>query len=590
MALRLNSFRFLKRLNVPTTQADRQGIERVLGAARFFSVLVSLLAVYLYPTEPPSYSTAAGILLTLWVVYSGSVLLWLRYRPVSPEGVLFLHVMDILWPTVIMSVTEGPHSPFFGFFVAALIGAAFRWGFPEAVMTSALGLGVLGVQAFLIKHGDKITWGLEGDFEANRFIIRCSYLLTVGLLIGYLAEGEKEKRAESALINRVLSHIRVEQGLAQSMQATVQEYLRTFDSRRAFIVLQNISLDRLFLWQVSSENEVRTFYREVASRDFDRYLLSSEPRTFFACREFESVIFKAVDEGEFKQRTRSEMPALPFYTSDFKSLLSTWFSLDEEWRGRLVLIDARVGRGAERELRFAEDLLRRCAPAINGVYLLRRLRTRAGAMERARVARDLHDGAIQSLISVEMQVDVLRRNAERAASPMFADLQHVQKLLQDEVLNLRELMQQLRPADMSPQQFLDFMADTVDRFRRDTGISASFVSDLQDVEMSSNSCREMGRILQEALVNIRKHSGADNVLVRFGRENGTWKLVVDDNGRGFDFNGRLNLQELNNARKGPTVIKERVRTIGGDILIDSVPGRGARLEVTLTQKGHGAHG
>ena len=232
----------------------------------------------------------------------------------------------------------------------------------------------------------------------------------------------------------------------------------------------------------------------------------------------------------------------------------------------------------------------RIVPAIYSVYLVRRLRSRAGAVERARVARDLHDGAIQSLISVEMQVDVLRRSAEREQSPMAANLQHVQKLLQGEVLNLRELMQHLRPVDMGPQQFLEFMADTVDRFQRDTGVSASFVSDLQDVELGPHVCRELARILQEALVNVRKHSGADNVLVRFARENGTWKLVVDDNGRGFDFIGRLSLRELDSAHKGPIVIKERVRTIGGDICIDSLPGRGARLEVTLKQKGRAVHG
>ena len=58
-----------------------------------------------------------------------------------------------------------------------------------------------------------------------------------------------------------------------------------------------------------------------------------------------------------------------------------------------------------------QELVRQVGPAVYNVYLLRRLRMRAGALERARFARELHDGAVQSLIAVEMQVDVLKRQA-----------------------------------------------------------------------------------------------------------------------------------------------------------------------------------
>jgi len=96
--------------------------------------------------------------------------------------------------------------------------------------------------------------------------------------------------------------------------------------------------------------------------------------------------------------------------------------------------------------------------------------------------------------------------APRSWSPELTELQH---LLRREVLNLRELMQQMRPVDLIPEQLLDYIADTVDRFRRDTGIEASFVSDMQDVDLSPHICRELVRIVQEGLVNIRKHSQAN---------------------------------------------------------------------------------
>jgi two-component system sensor histidine kinase DegS len=92
--------------------------------------------------------------------------------------------------------------------------------------------------------------------------------------------------------------------------------------------------------------------------------------------------------------------------------------------------------------------------------------------------------------------------------------------------------------------------------------------------------------VREALVNVRKHSGARNVLVRFAAKDGYWQLLVDDDGRGFDFSGRLNHAELEAERKGPTIMMERVRSIGGEPAIESSPGRDARLEIRVPQIGH----
>jgi len=205
---------------------------------------------------------------------------------------------------------------------------------------------------------------------------------------------------------------------------------------------------------------------------------------------------------------------------------------------------------------------------------------KAKAMDRALVARELHDGAIQSLIGLEVQVDVLRRQVGEAP-PLAGELGRIQYILRQEVLNLRELMQQMKPPDIDPRRLPDFLAEAVDRFRRDTGISASFVSDLREIALSPRIGIELARIAQEALVNVRRHSGAANVIVRLSVENGAGRLVVDDDGRGFDFTGRLTQEDLDAARKGPVIIKERVRSIGGTLAIESTPGRGARLEITF---------
>jgi len=235
-------------------------------------------------------------------------------------------------------------------------------------------------------------------------------------------------------------------------------------------------------------------------------------------------------------------------------------------------------------LRFLHGLVQEVGPAVYSVYRLRRLRSRAVSMERARIARELHDGVIQTLIGIEMEVAVLRRQAAVDPVRMADELRRIHGRLREEILNVRDLIQRIKPIELNGRQFLDSLAQIVDRFRHETGISATFVSEFQEITLPQHLAREVARIIQEALVNVRKHSRARSVVVRFAAEDGLWKLVIEDDGRGFEFSGRLSQAELDTSRRGPLVLKERVRSIGGELAIESVPGHGARLEIALPQK------
>ena len=201
-------------------------------------------------------------------------------------------------------------------------------------------------------------------------------------------------------------------------------------------------------------------------------------------------------------------------TPILQSVVAVSFVFGGEWRGRVFVFDPSWQGDTQEELRFLLDLFRQVGPAVYNVYLLHRLRRRAGAAERARFARELHDGAVQSLIAVEMQVDVLRRQAETTPAVVGGELGRIQGLLREEVLKLRELMQQMKSIDVDARRFLSLVTDTVERFERETGISARFVTDVAKLDMPDRVCRELLRIVQEGLVNVRKHSRARHALVR----------------------------------------------------------------------------
>jgi len=126
----------------------------------------------------------------------------------------------------------------------------------------------------------------------------------------------------------------------------------------------------------------------------------------------------------------------------------------------------------------------------------------------------------------------------------------------------------------------------IERFRHRTGIRTRFVCGSDDIDLTPRACREVAGIVQEALANVRKHSGATSVVVRLSRSGPNWKLIVDDNGCGLDFDGHLTPEEVEARRKGPHVIVERARAVGGSVALRSHPGSGLQLEVTIPPKHH----
>jgi len=140
--------------------------------------------------------------------------------------------------------------------------------------------------------------------------------------------------------------------------------------------------------------------------------------------------------------------------------------------------------------------------------------------------------------------------------------------------------------EVAPTELLDHLARLVERFSADTGIAARFVTGLPEVRLPPKACRETVRIVQESLANVRRHAAASHVLVRLDRSGEGWGLVIDDDGRGFDFDGRLTLEDLDRQRRGPLVIKERVRGMGGSLTLESRPGQGSRLEIRLPTRPH----
>ncbi len=200
--------------------------------------------------------------------------------------------------------------------------------------------------------------------------------------------------------------------------------------------------------------------------------------------------------------------------------------------------------------------------------------------ERQRIAADFHDGPLQSFISFQMRLEIIKKLMARDPAAAEEELRQLQDLCKGQVADLRGFVRSMRPADegMSLSASLNRM---VESFQRDAGIYATFTStDFHDPSATEVSL-EVLQIVREALNNIQKHSHATRVALSASLADQRLQVTVEDNGAGFPFSGKFTLDELELLRLGPISIKRRVRMLRGDLVIESKPGQGSKLELRV---------
>ena len=577
------------RLGAPPTPYEALRIERVIAIARLLLLVIGLIAFAFDPTHTSARVLIFSIAATLYLAHTLAALFALRARQKSTFAFsVTVHVIDLVGAAALTLPAADPDDPFFPFFFFVFAAAAFRWGFWETMATSA------GAILLVVSNTWVTTFGVPSFALAAMpplLVARLAYLAAMGVLLGYVAEETQALRAESSAIVGLLGQVRIDAGVTRMLDTLAAETLWLFRAGRLMLVVEHVPSQRLFHWDSYRGWATRSggVSGELASAERSTYLFGPADQSFAAYGRWwpnrSAYRLRAIDPGgRVVPADGWAVPAAFLAANPCRRLLSAPIAFGDEWAGRVFVFEPRLVVRAVALAQFLGSIVRQVGPALFNVYLLSRLRSRAGAIERARVARELHDGVIQSLVGVEMQLEVLRSAEAASDRPALADLGHLKDIVHDEVLNLRDLMNQMRQPEFDPKELVDYLANLVDRFGRDNGLTARFSSGVEELTLPRYVCFELVRILQEALVNIRKHSGATIVVVRFGLHDRYWVLEVDDNGRGFPFEGQQTHAELDLGQAGPIVIKERVRAIGAELDIVSTPGRGARLRVRVPKE------
>jgi signal transduction histidine kinase len=548
--------------------------ELLIAAARLVLASFSLFAETMDPPEPGKYAGIAYSLLSCYVVYS-LILLVLVRRMRSPSkyfGIL-THVLDLQIFSVFVFLTEGPTSPFFVYFVFSVMCAPIRWRWIGILWTTAASLAAfigIGLYATGFFH--------DPHFELNNFIIRNIYLVVVAILLGYLGTYEQRWRGELSKLAAWSGSLPNDAGTL--VRDLLEQATSVLHVSRAVIV-----------WEEPEEP-----WQHFASWSEDQYEWTKEPPDLFGSLVADPLAeddFLCSDAGSAEAtvlyRTpdgfmRRHGPALhPQFQARFAIGPVLSLNLHKgELKGRLFLLDKK--KMTSDDLILGSIVAYRVSTSLEQFYLLRKFQHAAAAEERIRLARDLHDGLLQSLTGIAFRLQSMHRLMDEDRSRAGKELVDTQGLLLSEQRALRCLVEELKPVHpvwRDPAARLAIRLEELSEYIRQFWLLKveMNIGDLHS-NIPEHQAGQIYFIVREAMVNAAKHSGGTYVKVKMETDDSRIHIVVADNGRGFSFRGQYEHEQLCALKLGPSTIKERIGNLGGTLSINSTDS-GAHLEIGL---------
>jgi signal transduction histidine kinase len=547
---------------------ERLYLERQITLGR--ATLVSLSLIVLLETSLATARKASAVFLSVYLVLALADALADRFASERkwrvPLAVDFAALAAFLYVT--------PSLPAFWFlFLFAVFALATR-----GRSRTLLVLVAVAAAAVVIRVG----WSRPIHWQnAPQWLLIGFGIVISGLGMGFLGAREREHLDRQEFLQRMTSLLQFDRGLSESIRQALGELAIRFDCDQACLAVRDEDLERLFVWKVHPNERDPVAAETPPLSQGDAFLMDSlevslgwefrngnDTGSGFGWDRRSGQRFRTFPAPP--EAARAELRAETLYAATMES--------GGRPTGRVLLVNPKHGL-APRDLRQIEQIVRHIGPPLENIFLLRNLRARAIESERSRISRDLHDGILQTLLSMNIQLDVIRRKL--GGSPVAQEVGALQRTLQQESQEFRRMVKDLRPLRVESADMRELMLGFAERFRNESAIAIDLFIEDRNLRAPDRVCRELFQIYREALHNIKKHASASHVVVKLAQDEAKVYLVVDDNGRGFSFSGRYESEELDSLRLGPISIKERTRSVGGTLTVESSPGHGARLTVEI---------
>ncbi len=542
-------------------------VERVIASVRVVFAASTLFAVWVDPPPDPLYAYHIGFLTYAVVI---GLVMWRR----DSGGRLPLasHLLDIGSATALQFLADGPASPFFRYLGFALFAAALRWGWLATVRTATV------LMAGYLTMGIVLSNTMSpAAFALDQFITRSVYLLVLTVVLVFLSRHETQAREE---LRQLARWPRITAGEWDAVVPLVLEHAAGI-----------VGADRaVVVWSADDEP-----WLYMSVKPFDGSVSKHSPARFeplvppaledcaFVSPDHpsaSSVCIAAKGGSPFRWTGQPAHPALSPWLEG-EGLISAPFRT-EHVSGR-VFFSSPAATSADM-LPLAEVVGREVGVSLDHLHAYERSKRLAIAEDRIRVARDLHDGILQAMTGVRLELQSLAsvKPGARAAHVSSDRLVAIERALALEQRDLRRFIDALKPTASEPVG--GSLADRLDGLRRRVALEwrapiAVRVSPA-DLTVPSSLDHALPLIVHEAVVNALKHGQPSRVAVDVQAADHSVRVIVTDDGRGFSFSGRFEHAALVAANMGPVSLRERVASLGGELAIESSPS-GSRVELTL---------
>jgi len=243
--------------------------------------------------------------------------------------------------------------------------------------------------------------------------------------------------------------------------------------------------------------------------------------------------------------------------------------------------------GGETEgfIQIGRDITRRKL-AEERIHTLSQQLLKAQENERQRISRYLHDHVGQELSLIRIGCETLLDDHPDISPEIRQRLSRLSGTVQGTITAVRQLAYDLRPPGLDQLGLVQSVFQLCEDFSENTGLKVDFqAAGMDDLRIDPDIEINLYRLFQEALNNIKKHADAQHVIIRLVASYPKIILSIEDDGRGFDVEGRL-LKASSEKRMGLGSMEERVSLLNGDLRIRSrlLEGTKIRIEIPLREK------
>lgn len=535
----------------------------------------SLFAIWLEPSEPAKYANIAYSLLVAYVLYSAAIaVLVARSDAPSNRQQIVTHCFDLAFFSLFIYFTSGPASPWTAYFVFTLVCATVRWQWRGTLWTALVSIAVfLGLGIYFAKTG------AGPAYQVYPLVVRTVYLAVIAVLLGYLGAHEEQTRRDMALVaawpeeapQQVESLVRILLAHASRVLGAPGAILAWVDKEEPWLYLASWS-GGAFAWSHSSPE---TFPRLVA-----------EPlrESSFLCPA------TAVSPATVLRRTARGMerwrgaPLDPAFQQRFGIAAVLALPIRGESLEGWLFFTGKPAMTSD-DLVLGEVVAGTVSSRLDHFALNQRLQESVATEERIRLARDLHDGVLQSLTGIGLRLAAVRGLLEEEPRSARDSLETLQKLIAREQRDLRFFIQELKPPPITPPgqapSLASSIAELAERIELEWGLKVELRAEGIAGPIPEPLARDVYHVVREALVNAVRHGEASAVRVEVSRSaDGSLAIAVSDNGRGFPFQGRYSHRDLTEGGLGPRTLLERLASLQGTLAIES-SASGARLDIAL---------